>query len=116
MAAKKAKWELIGEVGVDAGMLMIGDPCYFIGEKTPGEQAFPTWESFIEGQREEGHEWQLRHQMDYRVKGMTGSTGLGVVAGTAHGDGLFKVYALKNDRGDRAQAMLVITGDMEPPV
>jgi len=112
MATKKAKWELIGEVGVDAGMLMISDPCYVIGEHCSGSIAFPTWESFIEGQREEGHEWQLRHQMDYRP----GAPGLGVVAGTAHGDGLFKVYALKDDDSDRTQAMLVITGDMEPPV
>jgi hypothetical protein len=112
MATKKAKWELIGEVGVDGGMLMISDPCYVIGEHSSGSIAFPTWESFIEGQREEGHKYQLRHQMDYAH----GAPGLGVVAGTAHGDGLFKVYALKDDDTDRTQAMLVITGDMDPPV
>jgi len=123
MAAKKAKWVEIGTVGVDAGMLMIGDPCYFIGEKAAANEAFPDWDAFIKAQRDsEGRDWtaryygrgrlQLRHQMNYAL----GHAGLGVVAGTAHGDGVFRVYALKTDDTDRTQALMVITGDMEPPV
>ena len=27
---KKQKWVLMGKVGVDSGMLMVGDPCYFV--------------------------------------------------------------------------------------
>lgn len=107
----EAKWIKVGKVGVDAGLLMIGDPCYFIGEKTSSDEAFPTWKGFLKDQRATGKEYKLRHQIDYAM----GHAGLGVVAGTG-GDGVFDVYALKSDRSDRAEAMLVITGDMEPPV
>lgn len=113
MAAKEAKWVEIGKVGVDAGMLMIGDPCYFIGDEAAARHPFPTWDRFIAAQQDrEGPDFELLHQIEFRP----GSTGLGVVAATAHGDGLFTVYALKADKTDRTQALLVITGDMEPPV
>jgi len=110
---RKAKWVEIGEVGVDSGSLMICDPCYVIGEQNSGGQAFPTWDKFLEEQRQGGGQWSLRHQVNYAM----GHPGLGVVAGTAFGDGCFKVYGLKyDDESDRTDAIMVITGDVAPPV
>jgi len=108
MTNNTAKWVHLGNVGVDAGMLAIGDPAYLFGENTAGNAAFKTWADFIKAQRDsEGADWQLRHQIDYAM----GHEGLGVVAGTAHGDGVYKVYGLKTDDTDRTLAMIVVTGD-----
>ena len=94
--ASMPKWELIGECGVDSGALMIGDPCYFMED---GDATLAS--AKLDEQMSEGH--QLNYSM--------GHAGLGVVARTAYGDGVYPVYAFKYEGSERAQAMLVVTGD-----
>ena len=89
------KWKLLGEVGVDSGALMISDPCY--------ADMVSKWLN--------GEEYSRDHQLNYPK----GHAGLGVQAATAYGDGVYKVYGLCHPNDDRAQAMLVITGDEELP-
>ena len=101
------KWEHVGNCGVDAGMLMVGDPCYFIGPNSDASKSYGnSWGTFMEmyHDREKG---QIKHQLNFAL----GHEGLGVVAGTAYGDGTYPVYALKKQGTDRAYAMLVITGE-----
>ena len=91
------KWKLLGEVGVDSGALMISDPCYAdMVSKWLGGEVAP-----------QSREPQMHFPM--------GHPGLGVQAATAYGDGVYKVYGLCHPNDDRAQAMLVITGDDELP-
>lgn len=69
--------EQIGEVTVDSGLLMIGDPCYSI----PG----PSWDVFCDavgaGDPDSGPCEPL-------------GPGLGIVATTTYGDGTYPVYGL----------------------
>ena len=107
---KKLKWEKIGIVGVDAGMLCIMDPCYAFGgsadHESEADRAFGNdWGEFLLRQSSPESD-DLKHQIQYAA----GGDGFGVVASTAHGDGCFSVYALKEGKGDRALAMLVVTG------
>jgi len=85
---KKLKWEKIGVAGVDSGALMISDPCY--------ADMVHKWNS---------ENFSLENQLNYP----TGHSGLGVQAPTAHGDGVYPVYALRYPDSDRALAMLVVT-------
>ena len=91
------KWKLLGEVGVDSGALMISDPCNadMVSRWLGGEVAPQSREP----------------QMNFPM----GHPGLGVQAGTAYGDGTYKVYGLCSNGDTRAHAMLVITGDEELP-
>jgi len=94
----EARWEFIGVCGVDAGLLMIGDPCYFVGtDRTEARQG--TWREFLAKQKG-------RHQLTYKL----GHPGLGVMARTASGDGTCPVFGFKRPGDDRAAAMLVVTG------
>jgi hypothetical protein len=42
---RKPKWETVGQIGVDAGMVIVGDPCYFA---TPDCSHYPLAESWGE--------------------------------------------------------------------
>tara|TARA_Y100001938_G_C7794259_1_gene284020 strand:+ start:167 stop:562 length:396 start_codon:yes stop_codon:yes gene_type:complete len=111
MTKTKLKWEYIGDCGVDAGTLMIGDPCYFIGKDSDANRSCDSdWGTFLKKYRDHDSErYRLQHQLHYNL----GHAGLGVMAGTAHGDGCFPVLGLKADGEDtdRCHAMLVVTGD-----
>jgi hypothetical protein len=101
------EWRKIGEVGVDAGLLMIGDPCYFIGEEATAKVAYPTWDRFLDKQELLVSEGVT--QMNY----VMGHAGLGVVASTRYGDGVYPVYGLymKEGKDNRPLAMLVVTDE-----
>ena len=81
------KWKLLGHCGVDAGMLMVGDPCYFIGKDKDSAQRYKDWGTFL-GEQDYGR----INQMAYAK----GHSGLGVVASTSYGDGVYPVYGLFN--------------------
>ena len=113
----KPRWSRIGEVAVDAGMLMVCDPCYAIGEEHDGRRSVlqavcsGDWSTFLRDQvRTDVEHYALRHQINF----LSGVSGAGVLAGTADGDGVFPVYALKTrDDSDRSLAILAITGDLD---
>jgi len=108
----KPRWSRIGEVAVDAGMLMVCDPCYAIGEDSVLQAVCSgDWSTFLKDQvRTDVEHYSLRHQINF----LSGVSGAGVLAGTADGDGVFPVYALKTrDDSDRSLAILAITGDLD---
>lgn len=106
MPKTKTHWKLLGHVGVDAGMLMIGDPCYFIDKDSDAQKAFPGgWSEFC---KKHGYEVEHKPQMNYA----RGHAGLGVVASTSYGDGTYPVYGLFDARSDRPKAMIVVTDDV----
>ena len=93
------EWKRIGFVGVDSGTLMISDPCYTIGTKTP------EWNDFCKNHL-------LKDGADF---GSEWNNGTGVTAATRWGDGSYPVYALFDNKSKRPTplAMMVVTEDMD---
>ena len=95
----------IGIVGVDAGVLMVGDPCYFFGpEKTTAQEAYPGgWSEICDTVlNDKFDESEPRAaQLNYAK----GHAGLGVIVGTTHGDGVYPVY-LETDDKDRRRLVV----------
>ncbi len=82
--------KLIGECGVDAGLLMVGDPCYFIGKEATINERCDSWdkacnELFCNPERDQPYDVY----------------GLGVAVATTHGDGCFPVYLETDPNGKR---------------
>jgi len=77
-------WQLVGEIGVDAGICWIGDPCYIIG-KDASNNIWPTWNSFCDTIDPE----KRTQQYNYKL----GHAGLGVLVSTGFGDGVYPVEA-----------------------
>jgi len=82
----------LGKVPVDAGMLMVGDPCYFVGEKASINKRCPDWGKACEEVfcKEEN----LRAE-SYDVYG------LGIAVPTTYGDGTYDVYLETTPDGKR---------------
>lgn len=92
--SKPYGFELAGEVWVDSGTLMIGDPCYL-----DGGFDYEKWTA------EEGdHMGRIPGPSDFADPGKGGT----FAAYTAYGDGVYPVY-VKRDRDGKITAMLVDT-------
>lgn len=77
---------IIGTVGVDAGLLWIGDPCYVLGEDA--SHGVKEWSEFCD---------KLNHSED--VQEPLGD-GIGLAVATLYGDGTYPVYGTYNARGE----------------
>jgi len=85
------KWVKIGTVGVDAGMVWIGDPCYILHQ--PSEQLAQfglgkTWDEFVENLYDgaDADDCQFEQTGAKDMK-------LGVAVRSGFGDGAYDVYA-----------------------
>ena len=81
----------IGEIGVDAGLCWIGDPCYILHTEKPPQAIGRDWSEFCDT-LDSSSEFR---QYDYDL----GHPGLGVVVSTGYGDGTYPVFAEFNDEG-----------------
>ena len=94
------EWQKVGEIGVDAGLCWLGDPCYILGEDA-SEQPTKTWNEFCDllGKKEKKGvaQWQYK----------TGHDGLGVTVSTGYGDGVYPVFIRRNADG-RISAVKVV--------
>lgn len=103
----------IGEVGVDAGLIFISDPCYCV---TPDASEHPaqTWDDFCDQLREKE---KLREaeglpgtaQWNYRM----GHPGLGVSVESGYGDGVYPVYATYTEDGRIAKVEVIFIEEEE---
>jgi hypothetical protein len=81
--------EKIGECGVDSGLVMVGDPCYFIGDDARIHAKCPTWR-------------QACYEVFDRGKPLAYDVyGLGVAVNTTYGDGVMPVYLVTDSDGRR---------------
>jgi hypothetical protein len=88
----------IGECSVDAGMLMIGDPCYFVGKDAIINEKCADWKQACkEVFCVEGEEFDRDKPYDVY--------GLGVAISTTYGDGCYPVY-LKTDINGRRRVIV----------
>ncbi len=86
------KWEKVGEIGVDAGLCWVGDPCYIMGEDASSHPC-KTWNEFCD-KLQRGEKKGIM-QWNYPL----GHAGLGVTVETGYGDGVYPVYVKRNDEG-----------------
>lgn len=88
----KTKRQQIGTVGIDAGLLMLGDPCYVIdkelGKKPWGQFLDDMYATSPEGGN--AYHWTVRAPMPNPAYGDFPS---GVVVTTGYGDGEYPVFA-----------------------
>ena len=84
----------IGTVGVDAGMLMVGDPCYFVGADATIHERCKTWKQACE-------EVFCKDGVAYVRDAPLDVYGLGIAVGTTHGDGEYPVYLETTKAGRR---------------
>tara|TARA_R110002020_G_scaffold447867_1_gene660372 strand:- start:1793 stop:2152 length:360 start_codon:yes stop_codon:yes gene_type:complete len=91
------EWEHIGEIGVDAGLCWLGDPCYILHKETPPEDIGKNWEDFCDRIIDENIK-----QFNYDI----GRAGLGVCVSTGYGDGCYPVLAKFNDEGRIAEVKI----------
>lgn len=82
----------IGVCGVDAGMIMVGDPCYFVGRDSAINDHCENWDQACNEVFCKPETKDRDHPMDIY--------GLGVAVATTNGDGCFPVTleTLKNGR------------------
>ncbi len=82
----------IGEVGVDAGMLMVGDPCYFVGRDASINDVCKTWTQACD---------DVFCKPNVRRDTPMDVYGLGVAIATTNGDGTYAVYLETSASGRR---------------
>ena len=98
----------IGEIGVDAGLCWIGDPCYILHKEAPPKAIGKDWGEFVS--KLYGHRDNLEAmQFDYDH----GHPGLGVCVSTGYGDGVYPVYAEFNEESRIAKVWVEFMDDAD---
>ena len=104
-------WQEIGEIGVDAGLCWIGDPCYVFHKEDPPMDIGDTWSKWPEKDEEDDNsfcslfykkEKNGYAQFHYDI----GHPGLGVCVSTGYGDGCYPVFAKFNSEGRIAEVKI----------
>ena len=96
-----AKWEQVAEIGVDAGLVWVGDPCYTMTPDTPHAVA-PNWDEFVP---------QVFQRMSNRVARFTKEDDwgdIGVVVESGIGDGVYPVLVRRDERSGRIAEVRVV--------
>lgn len=88
MTTKRKRRKQIGEIGVDAGLCWIGDPCYILHKDQPPKAIGKDWSEFCDILNADD-QYPTCKQFNYDL----GHPGLGVVVSTGFGDGVYPVYA-----------------------
>ena len=96
----------IAEIGVDAGLCWIGDPCYILHANPLPRALGKDWEDFCDILRDGGRNPDYM-QFDYDL----GHTGLGVAVSTGYGDGTYPVYAEFTECGRVARVWVEFIGE-----
>lgn len=101
------QWEKVGVVGVDAGIVWLGDPCYILhrDEKdVPHKEMGKDWGEFCANLDEKEGENNNVAQFNYDM----GHPGLGICLRTGYGDGLYEVFVKRVSKKDQTVAEVKI--------
>ena len=103
--------EKVGTIYVDAGVVMVGDPCYTQG--ADASSAVSSWDEFLSrtwpnvfGDGSINREEQMAD-----VANALGQQGTGIVVESGYGDGEYPVYVTRADDGRIASLTVVFIGD-----
>ncbi len=95
---RPAQSEQVGEVYVDAGLVMVGDPCYTLPDDGSSRtEVARDWGTFVQKVVKEHSTAPFGH-------------GMAVVVSSGYGDGRYPVYVVKNDDGRNSKLIV----DFEP--
>jgi len=94
---KLNEWLHIGDVGVDAGLIMVGDPCYCTGDP-PANAWIKDWDEFCKHMLAPTNQIHGNTVCEIPFEG--GDEGAGVAVSSGYGDGLYPVYAKFSDEDD----------------
>lgn len=86
-------WEQVGEIGVDAGLCWIGDPCYVVSKDA--SHVWEKWSDFCDKLQEA--DWPDAKSFD----------GIGVAVRSGYGDGSYPVYVKRDVDGTILEAKVV---------
>lgn len=104
MYDNNSEWTQVGEIGVDAGLCWIGDPCYVVSKDA--SNVFESWDTFLETLWEGLDRDQMNAQKHKQFNYGHGHAGLGVAVSTGYGDGTYPVYIKTNSEGRVVCAMV----------
>jgi len=99
-------WQKIGTLPVDAGCIMLVDPCYVLPDSRQNssgdvvKEAPYDYKDMLEGMEEEG--WPR----EFKVKPKNYSMPLGMIVESGYGDGEYPVYAEYNREGRLVKVMV----------
>lgn len=97
-------WVHVGDIGVDAGIVMVGDPCYHLHKE--GENRYAEF----------GNDWHEFCDILYEPNGLDSNQAaqigksLAVVVSSGYGDGCYPVYVRRNRDGVVAEVKVVFDG------
>ncbi len=106
MKTKMTSRRQIGEIGVDAGLCWIGDPCYILHADPAPKAIGGDWGAFCDLLHDDD-QYPTCKQLNYDL----GHPGLGVVVSTGYGDGVYPVFAEFNDEGRVARVCVEFIAD-----
>lgn len=96
----KGNWEEVGEVWVDSGSIMVGDPCYTHGQDA--SHAVEDWDDFLARTWPKvfGKKGEIDHtaKMDDVTYALS-EKGIGVVVSSGFGDGVYPVFVKYSNEG-----------------
>lgn len=95
MNTKNRGLKRVGYISVDAGLCIIGDPCYFATPDASSPIA-PTWADFCDLL---STNTTFQNTDTVALNHKAGHEGLAVVVTTGYGDGSYPVYVTRNDEG-----------------
>lgn len=99
--------KLIGKIGVDSGLVWIGDPCYLLQGERPNSVG-KDWSDFCEIIHRDEEDDTSSISFNYDM----GHEGLGVCSSTKWGDGEYSVYGIF-EKGDKRKTPNGILIDFE---
>jgi hypothetical protein len=105
-------WESAGTISVDAGCVMVGDPCYTQGRDATS--AVETWQEFLERTWPESFGAAAEHGPHTAMSDVAqaiGGSGVGIVVSSGYGDGQYPVFVRRNDEGRVAELRVVFIGE-----
>lgn len=95
--------DLVGQIGVDSGQILVIDPCYILDDEynPNGEPTGGEYDSICRVTVKRPNHGQV----------LTG--GLGFATGTYYGDGVYPVYAERDSDGAIRRLVIDFVGDQE---
>jgi hypothetical protein len=93
----KSAWIKAGEISVDAGIVMVGDPCYLADDIE--NHPVKDWNNFCEMLDQPIYATDVKYPTIKQLDFAAGHKGLGVVVSSGYGDGVYPVYVKKNSEG-----------------
>ena len=107
--ASKKVWERVGVVGVDAGLIWLGDPCYVLHGEKP-KAIGRDWGDFVK--KLDLGLGNDAMQMNYDK----GHPGLGVIVTSGYGDGEYPVEVRRLEDGTIAEVRVVFVREQDDKV